>query len=80
MPLPLHPHFFEVLAGLEPGGPERGGPERGGPERGGRVRLLGSLGRAADALGPSDDWTPMDLLRAYCAVRGSLCATVGEQP
>ena len=42
--------------------------------------LIDNLRRAADALGPSDDWTPMDLLRAYCAVRGSLCATVGEQP
>ncbi len=59
MPLPLHPHFLELLTA----------PERraacGRVAGGGRVGLLRSFGRAVDAVAPSDDWTPMDLLRAY---------------
>jgi hypothetical protein len=56
VPLPLHPHFFEVLTGLDR-------PDALRP-----LALLRTFGRPVDSIAPSDDWTPMDLLRALSTV------------
>jgi hypothetical protein len=56
VPLPLHPHFFEVLTALDR-------PEALRP-----LALLRTFGRPVDSIAPSDDWTPMDLLRALSTV------------
>jgi hypothetical protein len=53
VPLPLHPHFFEMLKG---------------GARVSSLDLLRSFSRARDTLQPSDDWTPQHLLEAYSAV------------
>ena len=66
VPLPLHPHFFEMLKG---------------GSRASSLDLLRSFSRARDTLLPADDWTPQHLLEAYSVLVTEMrerCAELDE--
>uniref|UniRef100_A0A7S0H648 HECT domain-containing protein n=1 Tax=Hanusia phi TaxID=3032 RepID=A0A7S0H648_9CRYP len=66
VPLPLHPHFFRTLQNVFSESPRE---------------LLATFNKGREALLPSDDWTSLHLVDAYCAIVSELkarCANVNS--
>jgi len=57
VPLPLHPHFFEMV---------------NGSNHGSALDVLRSFSRGRDTLLPSDDYTTQHLVEAYCVIVAEL--------